>query len=713
MKNLALLICFSFFLLEAGSGTSFAQTVGLNFDGTDDVVQTKYSGIANNGARSIEAMIRTKANCDPNNKGRQHIIADYGVAKTGGRFTFNIMYNNAPRIEISGAGLNGQTPVNDGKWHHVAVVFDPSVKTNQLRLYVDGKLDTSGDLSTKILTANSTPFQIGERVDGVNNFEGEIDEVRFFDYARTEKEINTDMGREYCKIPKGLVAYYKLNEGNPGASNKGKTTATDHSGNKYHGQLNNFALSGSTSNWVTGSGIKGGNTSSEHDFFECYSYTSDQGNTYTSSGKYVEVIPNSSGCDSTITLNVTIGRSYNYGQYAACDSFVTPLGNVYYKSGLYRDTLFGGNAVKCDSIILMDVIVHQKIFTDEKVTDCDSSEIAGKWYFSDAKVELYGKAKTGCDSFHTIDLKIVPTTTFEIKETQCDRYKSPLGNTYTKTGLYKEKLTAANRYGCDSLILLDITINKSVNQNIPVTSCDSFVSPGGIAYHASGNYTERYSTSKGCDSVIVYALDLAKSKTNEDQVHECDSAMIDGQWYFSSDIIHLDKKTTSGCDSMVTIDLTITTIDTSVTRAGKKLTALQQDAKYQWIDCKDMKPISGATSISFEASYSGSFFVEIEKDGCTSSSSCFDLIGLGIAANALNNKIRIAPNPNNGNFVVSLDGNIQVQSYTIVDIAGKKTHLTEGIYANKVIVNQHLSPGVYFLQLNTDNGAVTEKFIVK
>ncbi|NJN77371.1 MAG: hypothetical protein HC803_02805 [Saprospiraceae bacterium] len=60
-----------FFL--ACSVFSFGQ--GINFDGTDDYIQTSYSGIAGTGNRTIETWIRTTDNYNPSNGGSQGVFS--------------------------------------------------------------------------------------------------------------------------------------------------------------------------------------------------------------------------------------------------------------------------------------------------------------------------------------------------------------------------------------------------------------------------------------------------------------------------------------------------------------------------------------------------------------------------------------------------------------------------------------------------------------
>lgn len=248
-KNLLLITCLSLTI------SLYAQTQNsLTMDGSNDYVTTSYAPQSGNVVRTIEAWIKTTANCVPSAGGRQQIIADFGSFTTGGRFTFNVLFNNAIRLEVGGNGVNGTIPVNDGNWHHVVVVYDPSNSTGTVTLYVDGNIDVQGTPTVSVNTGTSTNFTIGRRVDGVNNFTGSIDEVRFWNIALTQNDILTGGGSEICPSSNGLEAYYQFNEGTAGGNNSGITAVPELvSGN--NGTLNGFSLSGNSSNWTTGAPV--------------------------------------------------------------------------------------------------------------------------------------------------------------------------------------------------------------------------------------------------------------------------------------------------------------------------------------------------------------------------------------------------------------------------------------------------------------------------
>lgn len=67
-----------------------------------------------------------------------------------------------------------------------------------------------------------------------------------------------------------------------------------------------------------------------------------------------------------------------------------------------------------------------------------------------------------------------------------------------------------------------------------------------------------------------------------------------------------------GCDSVVTLNLTINTLDTTTTLNGLVLSSNATGATYQWLDCSGgMSSILGETNVSYTANVSGDYAAEI------------------------------------------------------------------------------------------------------
>jgi hypothetical protein len=94
-------------------------------------------------------------------------------------------------------------------WHHVAGTYDGS----RFILYVDGN-EAANVLQERIdRDEQHYDLNIGNHPFLARPFDGDIDEVRIWNIARTREQIQNDMHWELSGSEPGLVAYYKFNEG--------------------------------------------------------------------------------------------------------------------------------------------------------------------------------------------------------------------------------------------------------------------------------------------------------------------------------------------------------------------------------------------------------------------------------------------------------------------------------------------------------------------
>lgn len=124
-------------------------------------------------------------------------------------------------------------------------------------MYVDG-VDQTASSNYAANNDNVGTFYFGMTNyyggEAPNYFTGSLDEVRIWNVARTATEINSNKTTSLTGSETGLLAYYKFDQGVAGGANSSVTTCIDSKGS-YTGTLNNFNLSGPTSNWVTGANM--------------------------------------------------------------------------------------------------------------------------------------------------------------------------------------------------------------------------------------------------------------------------------------------------------------------------------------------------------------------------------------------------------------------------------------------------------------------------
>ena len=446
MKKVLLSLC----MMLGSIAWSPAQN-GLHFDGVNDLVQTNCPGVLGMLNRTFEAWVFISPGAPTSNMA----ILDYGANIAGSRNTFIVTGNGDLRYISGGTNANIQTASNVvplNQWVHVAFVLNNGIGY----LYVNGSQLGTGSLSSVNTPGGNQTVLIGERVSGGSiPFMGALDEIRIWNVARSAAEIQANMNAEYCTTPPNLLLYLKLNEGTAGGNNAGITSAADNSGNAYSATLSNFSLTGATSNWVTGSGISNGSTTSSV-------------------------------------------------QVRACDSYsLTPNSIVYTASGIYTEVLSGANA--------------------------------------------------------------------------------------------------------------------------------------------------------------------------------------------------------QGCDSIVTLDLTIDTIDNTVTQNGIVLTAHAVGVNYQWVVCPMMTPISGANSQSYTATNNGDYAVIVSDSLCTDTSACYTVSSIGISEHGFGDDLRVFPNPAHGEFFVDLGRRYGSATITITDLAGKRILANSYGEAQLLMVDFEEAPGIYLLTIESEN----------
>ncbi len=154
----------------------------------------------------------------------------------------------------------GTTTVTDNSWHQIAVTRT----SGYLKLYVDGVLDTTSATNPIVDLNNNYTIHLGgapcDNFNGnaSNYFNGNMDEVRFWNRSLTQGEIQNNMNCEVQSTGNGLLANYHFNQGNVNANNSGVATLTDSSGNNNTGTLVNFDLTGTTSNWSNAAAVTSG-----------------------------------------------------------------------------------------------------------------------------------------------------------------------------------------------------------------------------------------------------------------------------------------------------------------------------------------------------------------------------------------------------------------------------------------------------------------------
>ena len=186
----------------------------------------------------------------------------------------------------------------------------------------------------------------------------------------------------------------------------------------------------------------------------------------------------------------------------------------------------------------------------------------------------------------------------------------------------------------------------------------------------------------------------------------CDQfTWIDGNTYTSNNNTASVQLTTSaGCDSTVTLNLTINTVDVGVTVSGFTLSANMLGAQYQWVNCNNnFQPIADATQANFTPTSSGSYAVIVSANGCEDTSTCYFINTVGLDELEKEAALSVYPNPSNGHFQINSNKAFNHASIRVTNAAGTLVFFTEYGPNSLIDFNINQPAGVYFIEIIGDD----------
>ena len=166
---------------------------------------------------------------------------------------------------------------------------------------------------------------------------------------------------------------------------------------------------------------------------------------------------------------------------------------------------------------------------------------------------------------------------------------------------------------------------------------------------------------------------------------------------------------TAGCDSIVTLNLTINNAPTMTASDNGSGTLTASSANsYQWIDCITNLEIVGATSASFSPTSNGTYAViGYSPDLCADTSDCVVINYLSV--DELNNIAwSIIPNPASDFVKIAFD--FSQALLTIYDAQGRPV-LQKMIEPGEQILMHEFDSGVYFFELKSTEGKTVKRVV--
>lgn len=345
------------------------------------------------------------------------------------------------------------------------------------------------------------------------------------------------------------------------------------------------------------------------------------------------------------------------------------------------------------------------------ISGCSYTNSTGTVFFNSGTINDTLLTSFGCDSLVTINFTSSFYTHFDTVTT-CSNYTwMQNGQTYSTSGVYSDTLINLN--GCDSINVLNLTILSPTYSTDNITSCTPITWIDGVTYSASNNNaTYTLVNVLGCDSIVSLNLEINNSYSHFDTITSCESyTWINGMTYTVSGIYGDTSQTMNGCDSLNYLNLTISTLDLTVSETAPGTLAVSESgANYQWIDCATNLPIQGETSQTYTATQNGTYKVWVSTSNCSDTSICTEVSSVTLDELGWMMDWSIHPNPSS--LTIQIQGFEKIKHTFTVSILDSKGILVNVCSGESDLIDvSNLEHGLYFIHIETEKGNTTKRFI--
>ena len=589
------------------------NSFALDFDGVNDVVHTTLKMPLLN-TFTIEAWVFPRsANYDrfisnyTNGAAGQFVIDTYTAPDNGrGLRLYFVGPGNTPHsVSVANA-------LQSNAWNHIACTFDAGL----VKLYVDGVEVASSMAPFSSFPAHANAISFGEDpVQGgaAEYLNGKMDDIRFWNYARSQQTIDAEKFKCLSGIESGLFAFYDFEEGSG-------NSLTDLVGGK-NGTLTNMDPA---TDWLAGAYIcqnycgsemseqitvSLGQTYSQNESATVCSgssYTFPDGtteNNITADLVHTSTLQTINACDSVIVTTVTVKPSYSLTEtvsLCAGSDYTFPDGTV--TSNIQADLLHTSTlqtTLGCDSMITTDITILPVYDLSETIDLCSGSDYTfhDGILVSNITVDLTHtsilQSSAGCDSTIVSTIHVLPVYQLNQAVSLCSGSDYTFPDGTTELNILADLVhtsTLQTLAGCDSIILTNIAIHPVYNLNETVAVCDGsdYTFPDGTVLTGittQVSHTSNLQSQAGCDSIIVTTVNVNPVYSTAEQVFVCSGSsytFADGftESLITAQVMHTSTlQSQNGCDSIV-----VTTVEVNPVYSSTEQASLCPGASYTFPD---------------------------------------------------------------------------------------------------------------------------------
>ena len=457
------------------------------------------------------------------------------------------------------------------------------------------------------------------------------------------------------------------------------------------------------------------------------------------------------GCDSIFTIDLSVKASPSSSDFrVVCPDDLKKgykYGNkVFYKAEIDNVVFKAQNG--CDSVVTV-TIYEGKSYEDYWNREVCYNELPYYFQTESGVHALIGGGRdtarfttvNGCDSIIYLTLKVnmvgqQPTMYADI----CD-HDLPFrfaGKDIFMSGEYK--FTYPSQKGCDSVIVLNLTVNKSYEIDTNISICSDmlpFVYQGDTM-NENGLHILNYKTVNACDSIIRVHLTIHNTSKEAVEVTVCENLFpytFAGQSFPDEGYFTVNLKTIHGCDSIIALHIHKRLIPAKPagifgpTKIGKEgvyvfyinqVDSFYPITKYEWtvpdgctIERTNREEDSIWVNIPDYMGLSDGIITVYAYNEC--GKSLPDTLRIKTYIKCT---IRVYPNPviTNGTLTIEFNDMIGKNMLRITDLTGKILHqeeinVTDNHFEFQLPVN-NFSSGEYFVRVQTKEMAILKKIVI-
>ena len=301
-------------------------------------------------------------------------------------------------------------------------------------------------------------------------------------------------------------------------------------------------------------------------------------------GQYKRKLESYNDCDSVVILDVNVlPRIEESVMQTICKGqMITWNGKEYNRSGVYTETLTS-QVTGCDSIVTLVLTVNDSIRHTEYAYIChgESYDFGGTIITKTGEYRNAFKTADGCDSVVILKVTVLPDyTNIVINDVIAE------GEVYNKNGFVG--LTKPGSYnlpmkseigGCDSIVTLNLVVGNATDYQEVRICYGATYQFGDETIDKSGQYMHTF----GEDSVV-----LLNAIVLPDYRQTIDTVICKGEVYNAngfenkteSGIYKLELTSVDGCDSTITLNLKVINGDTTYVEKRIK----QDELPYEYMD---------------------------------------------------------------------------------------------------------------------------------